>query len=344
MKTRSLRVGLLGSGRIGRVHAANLAAHPGIDFAWVADPMLDSAREVAALYGATATAEAATVLADAQLDALLICSPTPTHVDLIIEAANRGIAVLCEKPVDLDLARARECREATAGATAPIMMAFNRRFDPSFREVREAVAAGEIGALENLAIISRDPAPAPLGYLEVSGGIFKDQSIHDLDMARSFLPDIVEVTAHGSNLFDQGIESLGDYDSVQITLRAHSGALVSIANSRHCASGYDQRLEAFGPGGMLEVANATDTLVRRSNAAGTGTAGAFQPFFLERYARAYAAELDYFVSCILAGTTPVPGLEDGIAALELAEAALLSATEKRTVSVSEIRAGTGVSR
>lgn len=342
MAQRKLRVGLLGSGRIGRVHAANLAAHPGVDFAWVADPMLDSANEVAARYGATATAEAATVLADPELDALLICSPTSTHVDLIIEAATRGIAVLCEKPVDLDLARARECRTATAGATAPIMMAFNRRFDPSFKEVREAVDAGEIGALENLAIISRDPAPAPLSYLETSGGIFKDQSIHDLDMARSFLPDIVEVTAHGSNLFDEGISTLGDYDSVQITLRAASGALVSIANSRHCSSGYDQRLEAFGPEGTLEVANATETLVRRSNAAGTASAGAFQPFFLERYARAYAAELDYFVDCIMEGTTPVPGLEDGIAALELAEAALVSAREKRTVSLAEIRAGAQV--
>ncbi|GAA4378065.1 inositol 2-dehydrogenase [Paeniglutamicibacter cryotolerans] len=342
MATRKLKVGLLGSGRIGRVHAANLAAHPGVDFAWVADPMLDSALEVAALYGASATAEASMVLADPDLDALLICSPTPTHVGLIIEAANRGIAVLCEKPVDLDLDRARACREATAGSTAPIMMAFNRRFDPSFREVREAVEAGEIGALENLAIISRDPAPAPLGYLEVSGGIFKDQSIHDLDMARSFLPDIVEVTAHGSNLFDEGITVLGDYDSVQMTLRAASGALVSITNSRHCSSGYDQRLEAFGPKGMLEVANATDTLVRRSSAAGTSTAGAFQPFFLERYARAYAAELDYFVSCILEGRTPVPGLEDGIAALELAQAALVSARERRTVSLAEIRDGVAV--
>jgi myo-inositol 2-dehydrogenase/D-chiro-inositol 1-dehydrogenase len=344
VEKRILRVGLLGSGRIGRVHAANLAAHPGIDFAWVADPMLDSAREVAALHGATATADAAGVLEDPALDALLICSPTSTHVDLIVEASRRGIAVLCEKPVDLDLARARACREATAGATAPIMMGFNRRFDPSFKEVREAVEAGEIGTLEHLGITSRDPAPAPLGYLESSGGIFKDQSIHDLDMARSFLPDIVEVTAHGSNLFDEGIAALGDYDSVLITLRAASGALVSISNSRHCASGYDQRLEAFGATGMLEVANLTDTMVRRSTAFGTGTAGAFQPFFLERYAQAYAEELDYFVSCVLQGTAPVPGLEDGIAALELAEAALISVREKRTVAVSEIRDGSAVSR
>lgn len=337
MASGKVRVGLLGSGRIGRVHAANLAVHPAVDFAWVADPVQESAREVAALHGATPTADAADVLADPALDALLVCSPTATHVEMITAAAARGVAVLCEKPVDLDLRRAYACREAVRGAASPVMLGFNRRFDPSFREVKTAVAAGEIGTLEHLAMVSRDPAPAPLAYLEVSGGLFKDQSIHDLDMARNFLPEITHVTAHGANLFDDGIRGIGDYDSAAITLRAASGALVSITNSRHCAYGHDQRLEAFGSTGMLSVENTSATLVRRSTAQGTGIGGAYLPFFLERYARAYAAELDYFIDCVVGGTRPEPGLDDGIAALELAEAALVSARENRTVAVAEIR-------
>lgn len=272
MAGTTVSIGVLGAGRIGRVHAANIAANPGARLAWVADPLIDTANAVAGRYGARATGDPAEVLADPDLDAVVVCTPTPTHVGYIIEAVRRGIAVLCEKPVDLDLATARSCREAVAGSTVPIMMGFNRRFDPSMREVREAVAAGAIGTLEHLTLISRDPAPASLAYLEQSGGIFKDQSIHDLDMARNFLPDIVEVTAHGSNLFDAGIAGIDDFDTVAITLRSVSGALVTITNARHCAAGHDQRLEAFGSAGLLEVGNDTGSLVRRSTADGTGTA------------------------------------------------------------------------
>nr|WP_237740797.1 inositol 2-dehydrogenase [Arthrobacter crystallopoietes] len=330
---RPLRLGLIGSGRIGAVHAANLAAHPGVDFAWIADPFVEEARRLEARYGAAATDSAERVLEDGRLDGVVICSPTPTHVDLILAAVQRDLAVLCEKPVDLDLARARTCRTAVAGASRPVMVGFNRRFDPSFASIRQRVAAGEIGRLEQLTIISRDPAPAPEAYIRSSGGIFRDMTIHDFDMARFFLPDIVQVTARGSNLFSDYIQAAGDYDSAVVVLTAADGEQVTITNSRHSAYGYDQRLEAFGAEGMLSAGNSRPTTVRSYTSAGTAQADAYEPFFLERYAAAYRAELDHFLQRVRDGAWASPGIDDGVAALELAEAAVESADTGRTIAV-----------
>ena len=206
-----LRLGLIGSGRIGTVHAANLAAHPGVDFAWVADPVIENARRLEGLYGARATESAEQVLDDGGLDGVAVCSPTPTHVDLILAAVERDVAVLCEKPVDLDLERARACQQAVGGAARPVMIGFNRRFDPSFAAVRRRVGAGEVGRLEQLAITSRDPAPAPEAYIRTSGGIFRDMTIHDFDMARFLVgEDFVSVTAMGGALVDKAIGEAGD--------------------------------------------------------------------------------------------------------------------------------------
>ncbi|WP_346768943.1 inositol 2-dehydrogenase [Crystallibacter degradans] len=330
---RPLRLGLIGSGRIGAVHAASLAAHPGVDFAWVADPFIESARGLAAMYGATATESVEQVLEDRSVDGVILCSPTPTHVDLILAAAERDVAVLCEKPVDLDLERARSCQRAVAGAARPIMIGFNRRFDPSFAAVRRRVDAGEIGRLEQLAITCRDPEPAPEAYIRTSGGIFRDMTIHDFDMARFFLPDIVQVSAHGSNLFNGYIRDAGDYDSAVVVLIGAGGEQVTITNSRHSAYGYDQRLEAFGAGGMLSAENFRPTSVRSYSSAGTEQADAYEPFFLERYAAAYRAELEHFLRCIREDESATPGIGDGVAALELAEAAAHSAVTGRTVAV-----------
>jgi len=331
---RPLRLGLIGSGRIGAVHAANLAAHPGVDFAWVADPVIENARLLQGLYGASATESAEQVLDDGGLDGVVVCSPTPTHVDLILAAVERDVAVLCEKPLDLDLDRARACQRAVGGAARPVMIGFNRRFDPSFAAVRQRVGAGEVGRLEQLAITSRDPAPAPEAYIRTSGGIFRDMTIHDFDMARFFLPGIVQVTAHGANLFSQYIRYAGDYDSAVVVLAGAGGEQVTITNSRHSAYGYDQRLEAFGSDGMLSAENFRPTSVRSYSSSGTGQADAYEPFFLERYAAAYRAELEQFLACIREGTAASPGIDDGVAALELAEAAAESAATGRTVAVS----------
>lgn len=328
-----LRFGLFGAGRIGRVHAASLASHPRTELAVVHDPFEAAAREVAALYGATPTGDADVILGDRSIDAVIIASPTPTHVDLLTASARAGKAVLCEKPIDLDLTRVDACWADIKDLGATVMVGFNRRFDPSFAEVRERVAKGEIGRLEQLIITSRDPAPAPAAYIASSGGLFRDMTIHDFDMARFFLGEVTEVQATGANLIEPYIAEAGDIDSAVTVLRGAGGELCQIVNSRRCSFGYDQRLEAFGAEGMLTAGNQTATSVRRSGAAGTETAPPYLNFFLDRYAVAYRAELDHLVSCVEQGTAPSPGFADGRAALVLADAANESLTSGRAVRV-----------
>ena len=328
-----LRFGLFGAGRIGRVHAASLATHPGTELAVVHDPIEAAASDVAVLYGAVPTQDAEEILGDPGIDAVVIASPTATHVDLLTAAVRTGKAVLCEKPIDLDLARVDACQAALQGLDATIMIGFNRRFDPTFAEVRDRVAKGEIGRLEQLIITSRDPAPAPAAYIATSGGLFRDMTIHDFDMARFFLGDVVEVQAMGANLIEPYIAEAGDIDSAVVVLRGSAGELCQITNSRRCSFGYDQRVEAFGAEGMLSAGNQTATSVRRSGAAGTETAAPYLNFFLDRYADAYRAELDHLISCVEQGTAPSPGFADGRAALVLADAANESLRTGRAIRV-----------
>jgi myo-inositol 2-dehydrogenase/D-chiro-inositol 1-dehydrogenase len=264
---------------------------------------------------------------------VIIASPTPTHVDLLAACARAGKAVLCEKPIDLDLARVDACWEGIKGLNATVMVGFNRRFDPTFAEMRERVAGGEIGRLEQLLITSRDPAPAPAAYIASSGGLFRDMTIHDFDIARFFLGEVTEVQAIGANLIEPYIAEAGDVDSAVVSMRGAGGELCQITNSRRCAFGYDQRVEAFGAGGMLSAGNQTATSVRRSGAAGTETAAPYLNFFLDRYAAAYRAELDHLVICVEQGLTPSPGFADGRAALVLADAATESMKTGQAVRV-----------
>jgi myo-inositol 2-dehydrogenase/D-chiro-inositol 1-dehydrogenase len=333
MTTKALRFGLIGTGRIGQVHAASIAASPDAVLAWVADPYIDGARSTAARFGGTATEDVEAVIASGDVDALLVASPTPTHVDLIARAVDAGLAVLCEKPIDLDIARVEALRPRVAASGVPVAIGFNRRFDPAFASARARVAAGEIGELEQLAIISRDPSAPPADYVGISGGIFRDMTIHDFDMARFFLPEIVEVTAIGSTVFDEGARFHGDFDTAVTILRAASGATVSITNSRHSAAGYDQRIEAFGARGMLQVANAGTSLVSFSGATAVEARPPYQQFFLERYAEAYAAELAEFIKLVRGEASTSPTFDDGRAALLLADAAQRSATERTVVAV-----------
>lgn len=295
MTERPLRCGLIGTGRIRQVHAANTAADPDAILAWVCDPIIDGARGVAARYGGTVTDTAEELFAPGEVDAVLIASPTPTHVDLIERTVGAGIPVLCEKPIDLDIARVDALRPKIAASGVPVALGFNRRFDADFASARRRVAAGEIGELEQFSITSRDPAPPPASYIAASGGIFRDMTIHDFDMARFFLPDIVEVSAVPTAAFDVGAREHGDFDTAVTVLRAASGAIVTITNSRHSAVGYDQRIEAFGAGGMLQVANAPSGLVSLSTAHAVDAKPPYLEFFLERYADAYRAELHEFV-------------------------------------------------
>ena len=261
----------------------------------------------------------------------MIASATPTHVDLLTRAVRAGKAVLCEKPIDLDLARVDQCWTEIDALNPTVMIGFNRRFDPSFRQVHDQVAAGDIGRLEQLLIVSRDPAPASREYLAASGGLFRDMTIHDFDLARFFLGEIVEVYATGANVVADFIAELGDIDSAVVVMRGRDGELCHITNSRRSVFGYDQRLEAFGATGMLSVGNQHPTSVRLSNATQTEAAPEYLNFFLDRYTPAYRAELDHLITAMEQGEQPSPGFSDGRKALVLADAALESLHAGRTV-------------
>lgn len=332
---------VLGCGRIGRMHARTLARHPRAHLISVFDVAQAAAAETARELGVHHAANMEAALGDSRVDAVLIATPTPTHVDLIIAAARASKAVLCEKPIDFDVARARACEAAIAPCGVPVMIGFNRRFDPSFRALRERVRAGEIGRLEQLLITSRDPAPPPMAFIASSGGLFRDMTIHDFDMARYVAGEIEEVHAFGANLIDPAIAEAGDIDSAMVTLRARSGALVHINNSRRCVYGYDQRLEAFGATGMLLAENRHATAVRGFTAKHTAAGDPVLPFFIERYAEAYAAEIDHFVACIRDGTAPLASFADGLEALRLAEAALESLRRGSSVRLDEMGQETG---
>lgn len=332
--TTPTRLALIGTGRIGSVHAKNIVAADGVDLVRVADPFLEGAQRVAAATGAEPTADPLEAIGAGDVDGVIVASPTPTHAELIEACVGAGLPVLCEKPIDLDLERVDRLEPVVRSSGVPVVVGFNRRFDRDFSSARDRLGAGEIGALEQLRITSRDPEAPPPAYVGVSGGIFRDMTIHDFDLARFIAGDIVEVSATGAQLFDAGAVEHGDFDTAMVTMRAASGALVSITNSRHSSVGYDQRIEVFGPEGMLEVANAPTSLLRASNARTVESVGGpYQHFFLDRYAQAYADELAAFVGSIQGQSSSLATFADGRAALALADAAQRSAATGQVVAV-----------
>jgi len=323
---------LVGAGRIGRIHAGNIAAHPRLQLAGVVDPVADAAGALAREHGA-AVLGLDEALADPSVAGIVIASSTDTHLDYSLRAAAAGKAVFCEKPIDLDLARARAA--APTLARARLVLGFNRRFDPDFSALKARLDACAVGRLESLQITSNDPAPPPPGYVAVSGGLFKDMAIHDFDMARWLLgEEPVEVFAMASCLVDPEIGKLGDVDTARTLLRTAGGRLCVISNSRRSGFGYDQRIEAYASGGMLRVDNATATTVQAWSEQGA-QADAFRNFFLDRYAAAYRIEMAHFAD-VLDGAAPSVGYADGVAALALAEAAAQSLAEGRPVLVAAL--------
>ena len=312
------QVVLIGAGRIGRIHAGNAARHPRLELAGVVDPVDAAATALAREHRAPVMSlEAA--LADPAIAGVIIASSTDTHLDYSLRAVAAGKAVFCEKPIDLDLARATPA--APALADARLLLAFNRRFDPNFQALKAKLDSGVVGRLESLQITSNDPSPPPPAYVAVSGGLFKDMAIHDFDMARWLLggEEIVSVYATGSCLVDPEIGRLGDVDTARCVLVTASGRLCVIANSRRSGFGYDQRIEAYCSGGMVRADNVVETSVQVWNEAGA-SADRFRNFFLDRYAEAYRREMDHFAE-VLDGATPSVGYRDGIEALALAERA-----------------------
>ncbi|MBL8697314.1 MAG: inositol 2-dehydrogenase [Alphaproteobacteria bacterium] len=320
-----------GAGRIGAIHAANIA-DSGAKLAYVVDVNRDAAQALAGRHGAR-VADADAALADASVDAVVIASSTDTHADLIERAAKAGKKIFCEKPVDLSMDRVDRCIATVKAAGVPVLMGFNRRFDPNFAALKQAIDAGRIGAVEMVQIVSRDPGPPPLAYVKVSGGLFRDMMIHDFDMARFLLgEEPVEVQASASCLVDPQIGAAGDVDSAAVTLRTASGRLCQISNSRRAVYGYDQRVEVLGPKGMLAAGNRTPTTVVASTVDGV-VADKPLHFFLERYAEAYRIELRHFLDVCAGKATPLVGIDDGRRALRLAEAANESLASRRAVAV-----------
>jgi myo-inositol 2-dehydrogenase/D-chiro-inositol 1-dehydrogenase len=308
---------LFGAGRIGAIHAANIVAHPALTLKYVVDPVAGAAERLAATTGAS-VAMADQALADPDVAGVIIASATDTHLDYCLGAAAAGKAIFCEKPIDLDLARARAAAPGLAASRT--LVGFNRRFDPHFQALKARLDVGAVGKLETLNIVSHDPAPPPIEYVKVSGGLFRDMAIHDFDTARWLLGEPpVEVFAAASCLVDPAIGKAGDVDTAKTLLRTASGKLCLISNSRRSGYGYDQRIEAFGSGGMVRAGNVTESALATWSEAGAAT-DRFQNFFLDRYADAYRLELDHFAE-VLAGAAPRVGLADALAALELAEAA-----------------------
>jgi myo-inositol 2-dehydrogenase/D-chiro-inositol 1-dehydrogenase len=326
-----VRFAVLGAGRIGKVHAGTIAKSDRASVALVADAIPDAAAVLAASVGAkTATVDEAIA---SDVDAILICTPTDTHADLIEAAARAGKAILCEKPVSLSVERIEACLPVVEKAGVPLMIGFNRRFDPNFASLQKRLRAGDVGDVELVTIISRDPAPPPVSYIERSGGLFRDMMIHDFDMARFLVgEEFVTVHALGGALVDKAIGTAGDVDTASVQMQTASGKIAVITNSRRATYGYDQRLEVHGSKGMLRAGNVHMTTLERADGAGF-TQDVIQNFFIDRYVAAYAAEVNSFIDAMANGTTPTPSGHDGLAAQKLAEAATQSLKTGQVVRV-----------
>ncbi len=327
-----MRFGVIGAGRIGKIHGGNIAARDDARVVAVADADAKAAAALAKATDAKVTA-IDEILADKSIDAIAICAPTDMHADLISRAAEAGKAIFCEKPVDLDVARIKACLKIVDKAGVPLMIGFNRRFDPNFAALQQRLADGLAGEVELVSIISRDPSPPPVSYVERSGGLFRDMMIHDFDMARFLLgEEPIAVMASGSSVVDKSIGAAGDVDTAAVILETRSGKICQISNSRRATYGYDQRMEVHGSKGMLRAGNIHETTVEFSGAKGVA-ADPVQNFFLERYEAAYRAELAAFIKGVKKGTALSPSGHDGLKAGLLADAATLSAKEKRRVEV-----------
>lgn len=334
--TQILNVGLIGAGRIGKVHAQALVTLvPEARLVRVADVVLEAAESLGKQYNIPYSDNHRDILDDDSIAAVLICSSTDTHSQFIIESAEAGKHIFCEKPIDHDLARIDAALEAVEKSGVKMLIGFQRRFDHNFAKLKQMIDAGAIGEPQILRITSRDPAPPPVSYIEVSGGIFMDMTIHDFDMARFLFGEVEEVYAIGGVMVDPAIGKAGDIDTAIITLKFANGAIGTIDNSRQAAYGYDQRVEAFGSKGMVAVQNDLPNTHTFYGADGVVSEKPLY-FFLERYMTAYGDEIKAFVDCVVNDRpSPVSG-EDGRAPVLIAMAAQQSLRERRSVKISKI--------
>jgi myo-inositol 2-dehydrogenase / D-chiro-inositol 1-dehydrogenase len=328
-----IRFGVIGAGRIGKVHAATVAANPNAELVYVADAMPAAADSLASMHGAKA-ASVEDILTSRDVDAVIIGSPTGFHAEQIQIASNSGKAVMCEKPVSLSVDAIHETLKVVEKNKSTLMIGFNRRFDPNIAELETRVRNGDVGEIEIVTVISRDPGPPPADYIKSSGGLFRDMTIHDFDMARFLMgEEFVVVQALGSSLVDTAIGHAGDVDTAAVQMQTASGRIAVITNSRRATYGYDQRMEVHGSKGMLSIRNVHNTTVELHSAHGT-QADPVQNFFLERYGQAYANEIKSFINAIETGLRdPRPSGFDGLQAQILAEAATVSWQTGKPVKV-----------
>ncbi len=326
--TESLGIALMGTGRMAQVYGPKINAHPGLRLEVIFNPRLASAEKVAAQHGGRPMDDLDAVLADSGIDAVVIATPTDTHVDYIERVAAAGKAIYCEKPLDKSLERVDRALAALEAHRVPFMLGFNRRFDPDNAMLQQAVRAGEVGALNMLMSWSREPAPPPIEYVRASGGYFVDATIHDIDLLCWIAGERpVEVFAAGCCKFDPQIGAEGDFDLTMTTLKMPSGALVHINNSRACSYGFDQRIEAFGERGMVQTRNHRDDSLVRWDGTATEARKPLKHFFLERYDQSFYNALDEFHAAVTEGRMPSSTADDGRAALAIALACARSATE-----------------
>jgi myo-inositol 2-dehydrogenase / D-chiro-inositol 1-dehydrogenase len=328
-----IRFGVIGAGRIGKVHAATIAANPKASLAYVADAMPAAAEALALQHGAKAVS-VDDILKARDVDAVVIGSPTGFHAEQIQIASNNGKAIMCEKPVSLSVDAIHETLKVVEKNKSTLMIGFNRRFDSNIAELESRVRKGDVGDIEIVTVISRDPGPPPMDYIKGSGGLFRDMMIHDLDMARFLMgEEFVVLQALGASLVDKAIGLAGDVDTAAVQMQTASGRIAVITNSRRATYGYDQRMEVHGSKGMLAVRNVHNTTVELHSAQGT-QADPVQNFFLERYGQAYANEIKSFITAVETGIRdPKPSGFDGLQAQILAEAATVSWQTGKPVKV-----------
>lgn len=328
----SIRFAVLGAGRIGQVHAKAVSSVPGATLVAIADPVEEAAKHISESYGCDIRT-LDTILSSDDVDAVIICTPTDTHADLIERFVKAGKAVFCEKPVDLDVERARRVVDTVAAENGQLMVGFQRRFDPDFMALKKAIDDGVIGDVEMVTLTSRDPGAPPADYIRRSGGIFRDMTIHDFDVARWLLgEEVTSVQAAASVLTDPAIKELGDYDSVNVILMTESGKQCTINNTRRATYGYDQRIEVHGSQGSVSAENHRESRIEIANASGY-TRPPLLNFFMSRYTAAYANEIASFVDAVANGKPTVTTGLDGLKALELADAALRSVKTGKAVKL-----------
>jgi len=326
---------LIGAGRIGKMHAEIIHAHPETNLKFVYDVNSEFANEVANISNAEVVKTPEDAINSQETNAVLIASATPTHIQFIKMSAKAGKPVFCEKPIDLDINKVNECKKELKDIKSPIQIGFNRRFDLSHSKAQQARLNKEIGDLEMIIITSRDPSAPGLDYLNVAGGFFRDTTIHDFDLSRFILGDdpIVQVSAFGENLFDENVKIAKDFDTAMFILKSKSGVLIHINNSRRAVYGYDQRVEVFGSKGMVISNNQTINSLERYTTSSTSSKDLIHFFFIERYQQAYRDQFNSFVEIIKTNKKPKVTFDDGQKALIIANAAYESYQNKKIVDI-----------